>query len=102
MKKNEEKFNEEAEIKIQVMQMAKRLKEEREKRRISQMDLSLMAGLSPNQVFYIETEKRIPNVYTILKLCSALQISPTALFATSEMERQQARETVINLVSKYM
>ncbi|MDR0814339.1 MAG: helix-turn-helix domain-containing protein [Bacteroidales bacterium] len=95
-------FDEEAEIKIQVTQMAKRLKEEREKARISQMDLSLMAGLSPNQVFYIETEKRIPNVYTILKLCSALQISPTVLFATTEPERQQAREIVINLVSKYM
>jgi transcriptional regulator with XRE-family HTH domain len=95
-------FNEEAEIKVQVAQMAKRLKEEREKARISQMDLSLMAGLSPNQVFYIETEKRIPNVYTILKLCSALQISPTILFAATETERQQARETVINLVARYM
>jgi hypothetical protein len=37
-------FDEEAEIKAQVKRLAARLKEEREKARISQMDLSLMAG----------------------------------------------------------
>jgi transcriptional regulator with XRE-family HTH domain len=89
-------------IESQVKQLARKLKEEREKARISQMDLSFKAGLSQNQVFCIETGKRVPNLYTILKLCDALQISPTVLFETEEMERKQARETVLSLVSKYM
>jgi transcriptional regulator with XRE-family HTH domain len=66
------------------------------------MDLSLMAGLSQNLVFSIETGKRIPNLYTILKLCSALQISPTVLFDTGNEERQRARDAIISLVTKYM
>jgi transcriptional regulator with XRE-family HTH domain len=89
-------------IEAQVRRLALRLKEEREKARISQMDLSFMAGLSQNQVFCIETGKRVPNVYTILKLCSALRINPTVLFGAGDEERQHARETVIGLVSKYM
>jgi transcriptional regulator with XRE-family HTH domain len=92
----------EAEIAAQIEMIARRLREEREKARISQMDLSFLAGLSQNQVFCIETGKRVPNVYTILKICAALQISPAALFEPAGEERRQARESVIKLVSKYM
>jgi transcriptional regulator with XRE-family HTH domain len=91
-----------AEIEAQIRQVAARLREEREKARISQMDLSFLAGLSQNQVNYIETGKRTPNLYTILKICKALHISPSVLFNTADEERQKAREAVINLISKYM
>ncbi|GHV80524.1 transcriptional regulator [Spirochaetia bacterium] len=90
------------EIEAQIRQLAVRLREEREKARISQMDLSYLAGLSQNQVHYIETGKRIPNLYTILKICGALQISPAVLFSPADEQRQKARETIINLVSKYL
>jgi transcriptional regulator with XRE-family HTH domain len=90
------------ELETQVKQVALRLKEEREKARISQMDLSFMAGLSQNHVFCIETGKRIPNLYTILKLCNALHINPAVLFDPLDQDRRKARETVINLVSKYI
>ncbi|GMO46184.1 MAG: hypothetical protein Ta2G_01230 [Termitinemataceae bacterium] len=93
---------ENTEIENQVRQLARRLKEEREKVRISQMELSLMAGLSQNQVFCIETGKRVPNLYTILKLCSALCISPTVLFSQNTFEKQRAKDTIMSLVSKYM
>ncbi|GHV53482.1 hypothetical protein AGMMS49579_12320 [Spirochaetia bacterium] len=91
-----------ADIEVQLRQVAVRLREEREKARISQMDLSFLAGLSQNQVNNIETGKRAPNLYTILKICNALHISPAVLFNTADGERQKARETVINLISKYM
>jgi transcriptional regulator with XRE-family HTH domain len=91
-----------AEIEAQIRRIAQRLREEREKVRISQMDLSFLAGLSQNQVNYIETGKRTPNLYTILKICQALNINPTILFDAGDEERQRARETVIHLVSKYM
>jgi transcriptional regulator with XRE-family HTH domain len=91
-----------AEIETQIRRIASRLREEREKVRISQMDLSLLAGLSQNQVFCIETGKRIPNLYTILKICAALRINPAVLFDPPGEERRAARETIIDLVSRYL
>jgi len=91
-----------AEITAQIKHIATRLREEREKLRISQMDLSFKAGLSQNQVNYIETGKRTPNLYTMLSICNALQISPAVLFEEQDAERKEARETVINLVSRFM
>jgi transcriptional regulator with XRE-family HTH domain len=92
----------EAEIAAQVKHFAKRLREEREKLRMSQMDLSFKAGLSQNQVNYIETGKRTPNLFTILSICNALKISPGVLFETEDMQRIKARETIIQLVSRFM
>jgi transcriptional regulator with XRE-family HTH domain len=91
-----------AEIEAQIKRIASRLREEREKVRISQMDLSFLAGLSQNQVFCIETGKRTPNLYTLLKICHALNINPAILFDPPDEERRRARETIISLVSKYV
>jgi len=52
-----------AEITAQIRHIAERLRKEREKLMVSQMDLSFKAGLSQNQVNYIETGKRTP-IYT--------------------------------------
>ena len=83
--------------------IARRLREEREKQRISQMDLSYNAGLSQNQVNYIETGKRTPTMHTFLSICKALEINPAIIFETKETtERKNARETVLRLVSKFM
>ncbi|MDR1100505.1 MAG: helix-turn-helix domain-containing protein [Treponema sp.] len=95
-------IEDEANIEAQIRQIASRLREEREKARISQMDLSFQAGLSQNQVFCMETGKRIPNLYTLLKVCRALKINPSVLFTPSVEERSQARETIIRLASKYI
>jgi len=89
-------------ISAQVKRISQRLREEREKMRISQMELSFKAGLSQNQVNYIETGKRTPTLYTFLRICNALQISPAVLFEQEDTERQTARETVIRLVSRFM
>ena len=92
----------EIEITAQIKYLAERLREEREKQRISQMDLSFKAGLSQNQVNYIETGKRTPNLYTILSICKALEISPVVLFESDDKKRKEAREAIIRLVSQYM
>jgi transcriptional regulator with XRE-family HTH domain len=92
----------EDEFKEKVKRIVSRIKEEREKARLSQMDLSLMAGLSQNLVNYIENGRRTPNLYTILKICKVLQIEPASLFTDSDAERSAARETIINLVKKYV
>ena len=90
------------EIANQIKHIAQRLREEREKQRISQMELSFKAGLSQNQVNYIETGKRAPNLYTVLSICKALEISPVVLFESDDKERNEAREKIIRLVSQFM
>jgi transcriptional regulator with XRE-family HTH domain len=89
----------ETDIDIQIAYIAKRLREEREKARISQMDLSFMAGLSQNQVNSIETGHRKPNIHTILKICGALHINPAVLFLPPDSERAKTKEAIINLIS---
>jgi len=89
-------------ITAQVKRISQRLREEREKMRISQMELSFKAGLSQNQVNYIETGKRTPTLHTFLSICNALKISPAVLFEQEDTERRTARETVIQLVSRFM
>jgi transcriptional regulator with XRE-family HTH domain len=98
-----EYVEDEALIDAQIKRCAQRLRKEREKLRLSQMELSFKAGLSQNQVNYIETGKRSPTLYTILKLCNALHINPSILFDTDdEEERQRDFRTAINLISKYL
>ena len=95
-------FEYEAEISDQIKLFIQRLRKERESQRISQMELSFKAGLSQNQVNYIETGKRTPNLNTILNICKVLQINPAVLFEPDDIDRQQARETIIHLVSKFL
>jgi transcriptional regulator with XRE-family HTH domain len=91
-------------VETQIGGMARRLREEREKAGMSQIELSYLAGLSQNQVHYIETGRRKPNLYTVLKLCQALRIDPGVLFESGgyDGERERDRETLISLVKKYI
>jgi transcriptional regulator with XRE-family HTH domain len=102
MGKNDYEELAEALIEAQIERISTRLRDERRKTGISQMELSFKAGLSQNQVNCIETGKRTPNLYTILKVCHALNISPSVLFNAGDQERQEARETIVKLVSKYV
>ena len=95
-------FEHEGEVTAQIKHIIQRLREEREKQGISQMDLSFKAGLSQNLVNYIEAGKRTPNLYSLLSICKALGIDPAALFESHDTERRQARETVIRLVSQFL
>jgi len=101
MVKNDD-FEHEEEITAQIKLIIQRIREEREKKGISQMDLSFKAGLSQNQVNYIETGKRTPNLNTILSICKALEINPAILFESRNTDRQKARETIIRLASQFL
>jgi transcriptional regulator with XRE-family HTH domain len=90
------------EFKKQIKRLVARIREERQKARLSQMDLSFKAGLSQNLVNSIENERWTPTLYTILRICKALEIEPASLFTGLDGERSAARETIINLVKKYL
>ncbi|MCR4736306.1 MAG: helix-turn-helix domain-containing protein [Treponema sp.] len=80
----------------------KRLRQEREKANLSQMELSLESGVSQNMITYIENGKRTPTVNTLLKLCNALNISPAVLFPSDDIDKQNAKETIIELIQRFM
>lgn len=80
-----------------------RIKEERVKANMSQIELSFAAGLSQNQVNCIEAGRNIPNLYTLLKICDALNIRPEILFTShTDTERDEAKKQIIALVRKYL
>lgn len=79
-----------------------RIKEERQKANMSQIELSFAAGLSQNQVNCIEAGRNIPNLYTIIKICDALKIRPEILFAPTDSQRELAKNEIINLIKKYI
>lgn len=79
-----------------------RIKEERQKANMSQIELSFAAGLSQNQVNCIESGRNIPNLYTIIKICDALKIRPEILFTPTDSQRELAKNEIINLIKKYI
>ena len=95
-------FEYEAEVAAQIKLIVQRLREERQKQRISQMDLSFKAGLSQNQVNYIEAGKRTPNLNSLLSICKVLEINPAVLFEPNDTNRKEARDTIIRLVSQFL
>jgi transcriptional regulator with XRE-family HTH domain len=56
-------------------EVARLLREERAKRKLSLNELSAKAGLSRQMVSYIEQEKRNPSLDTLLRLSWALKIN---------------------------
>lgn len=88
-------------IEEQETRFARRLREERERARISQLDLAMKAKLSQNMVNFIETGKRKPNLHTILKLAQALNISPAVLFDDPIPDRESIKNNIIELISRY-
>lgn len=89
-------------VEEQVNQLAKRLRLEREKRHISQIDLALKADLSQNIVALIETGKRTPKISTIFKICQALEMSPAILFSPAAEEKENARNEIISLINEFL
>jgi len=60
------------------------LQEERKAKKISQEKLAKLTGLDRTFISLIENGKRSPTFSTILKICSALEIDPSALFSIYE------------------
>jgi len=67
--------------------LAKNLKMFRSDRRMSQMELASIAGVSTNYINEIENGKKSPSVETIAKLVIALSIEPFRFFTPEIMIR---------------
>ena len=51
---------------------------------------------------FIESGRKIPNLYTLIKICDALKIRPEILFLPSDNEREKDRKEIIFLIKKYI
>lgn len=90
----------EKEYEKQVQFVLSRIKEERQKANMSQIELSFAAGLSQNQINCIESGRNIPNLCTLLKICDALKIKPETLFMTPNTEKESLRNEIIALIKR--
>lgn len=77
-----------------------RLKQEREKQKLSQLELAFKSNVSQNMIAYIETGKRTPTLSTLIKLCNALNINPSVLFAEEDVQRESIKNNIIALVGR--
>lgn len=75
-----------------------RLKLFRKEKNLSQMQLSIDAGVSISMINYIEAGKRTPTLTTLLKLCSALDINPSKLFTPLNEEKQKIKTDIHQLI----
>ena len=79
-----------------------KLKTLREEARMSQLDLALAAGVSQNMIAYIENGKRTPTLSTLLKLCTALNVSPEVLFKESKGDEEEVRALMHKYIDYYV
>jgi len=76
-----------------------RIKEIRMQKSISQLDLSVKANLSQSFLASLEKGKKQPSVLTLLRLASALEVSPKSFFPESEnTSKDEIKDAIISLV----
>ena len=90
----------EEEYQAQINFILARIKEERQKANMSQIELSFAAGLSQNQINCIESGRNIPNLYTLIKICDALKIRPEVFFSPQDDEKEALKDEIIKLIRK--
>ena len=85
--------------------VAKRLKEERRKAGLTQLELSMRAGVSQNMIAYIERGDRNPALRTVMKICNALNIRLSNLLNDIESPneskgREDIKEEIRDLLGR--
>ncbi|MBR2316919.1 MAG: helix-turn-helix transcriptional regulator [Spirochaetales bacterium] len=86
------------EITQQEQKVALKIQQERTFRKMSQMDLALEAGISQGYLAMVESHQKIPTITTIFKIAKALGIAPAALFESTDMDKQQIKNQIIDLI----
>ena len=73
-----------------------KIKEIRIKKSVSQLDLSVKSNLSQSFLASVESGKKQPSVMTLLRIASALNVSPKAFFPESENKSKEEIKDIIN------
>jgi len=76
-----------------------RIREIRTQKSISQLELSVKSNLSQSFLASLEKGKKQPSVLTLLRLASALEVSPKSFFPESKnTSKDDMKDTIIDLV----
>ncbi|MCL2763781.1 MAG: helix-turn-helix transcriptional regulator [Treponema sp.] len=76
-----------------------RIKEIRTQKSISQLELSVKSNLSQSFLASLEKGKKQPSVLTILRIASALNVSPKIFFPENDSaSNDDIKDNIINLV----
>lgn len=86
------------EITQQEQKVALKIQQERTFRKMSQMDLALEAGISQGYLAMVESHQKIPTITTIFKIAKALGIEPATLFESTDVDKQQIKNQIIDLI----
>jgi transcriptional regulator with XRE-family HTH domain len=73
-------------------EVARLLKEEREKRRLSLNLLAEKAGLSRQTITFVEQESRTPTLHTLLRITSALEVDLEKIIARARKAASKKAE----------
>ena len=79
-----------------------RLRSLRIEKKISQLDLSMKAGISQSFLAQVETYKKAPTIITIVKLCDALNIRISMIFEEKDYDKEEKKKEIIELIQKYL
>ena len=83
----------------QLKYVIKRIKEIRRQKSISQLELSVKSNLSLSFLASLERGKKQPSVLTLLRIASALEVSPKVFFPENiEKSGDEIKEDIINLI----
>ena len=86
------------EINSELAHVIDRVREVRNRKSLSQLELASLAGISQSFLASLESGKKQPSVSTILKLAKALEINPGDLFPRNASNKLQIKEEIISLL----
>jgi transcriptional regulator with XRE-family HTH domain len=77
-----------------------KIKEIRVRKSVSQLELSVNSNLSQSFLASVEKGKKQPSVLTLLRIASALNVSPKVFFPEHKTEsKEDIKNIIINLVN---
>ena len=86
-------------VQKQLQYVIGRIKEIRAQKSISQLELSVKSNLSQSFLASVETGKKHPSVLTLLRIATALEVSPKNFFAENkDAPKDEIKDAIINLV----
>ena len=84
----------------QLQYVIKRIKETRKEKSISQLELSTKTNMSQSFIASMERGYKHPSVMTLLRIASALEVSPKTFFPEIEKNtKDETKDTIIKLVN---
>jgi len=83
----------------QLQYVINRIKEIRTQKSVSQLELSVKSNMSQSFLASLEKGKKKPSVLTLLRLASALEVSPKSFFPESkDTPKDEIKDAIISLV----